>query len=235
MKALVLALVLITGLTETARSEELRYRGDYTYGPEVDSFCPRINSQCYWLGPGTSGHVRHPLSRLVEVQTTRPYESICVVIAGAIDRDAPRDGFAADFDGLIAITQLHGLCEETAIVTHGDLQHHRWVLERVNGNPVRPTDLDYLVPELDFGERMHVAGNTGCNRFTGTGVLSEDMFSVAAIASTKRLCGPYQNELERQLIRVLSNGSAISLTDDKNLILESTDTVLHFATGDWVR
>ena len=60
------------------------------------------------------------------------------------------------FSGLALI----GVCATAAAeVTESDLQHHRWVLESINGNPALTGDAP--VPELDFGEQMTVSGNTG--------------------------------------------------------------------------
>ena len=226
---------MLLSILAHAKDDVLRYRGDYTFGHEVNSFCPEINSQCYWVGAGTPGKVRAELQRLVSERTTEPYESICVVVEGAIDRDTTRRGFAADFDGLMTLMQVYGACDETMIVTQGDLQHHRWLLENVNNNVLVPEDYDYLVPELDFGERMHVAGNTGCNRFTGTGVLREDTFTIETVASTRRLCASNQNELERAIIAVLTGQSQISIGKDKSLVLKSSTTVLRFYLSDWVK
>ena len=50
-----LLLALQAGCAALAGGE--RYRGDYTFGHEV-SFCPEINSECYWLGPFQPGGSR---------------------------------------------------------------------------------------------------------------------------------------------------------------------------------
>jgi len=211
----------------------MRYRGDYTRGHEVNSFCPAINSQCYWVGSKTDINILEALKELAKNRSALAYESICIVIDATIDRETPREGFAADYDGLVTVTRVFGTCEETTVLTQGDLQHHRWVLESVNGLPVSPEELEYLVPELDFGERMHVAGNTGCNRFTGTGVLREAYFSVASMAMTARACGAAQSEIEQKVQPVLSGESTISMDDDNALTLSSGDSRLRFVLLDW--
>ena len=61
-------------------------------------------------------------------------------------------------------------------VTASDLQHHRWILESINGEPIS-TD-EGMIPELDFGEQMHVSGNTGCNRMSGTAELRDGAFLI---------------------------------------------------------
>ena len=119
-------LLLFTDLAAIAGEHQLRYRGEYTYGHEVNIFCPAINSQCYWLSSETPDEVRVTLQNLSVELKARPYDSVCVVIEGEIDRQSARQGFAADYDGLVTVTRLFGLCAETTIITPGDLQHHRW-------------------------------------------------------------------------------------------------------------
>jgi len=59
------------------------------------------------------------------------------------------------------------------MVTASDLQHHRWILESINGEPISTDDDEGMIPELDFGEQMHVSGNTGCNRMSGKAELRD--------------------------------------------------------------
>jgi hypothetical protein len=47
---------------------------------------------------------------LYQQKKTGLYKPVCMVVEGVIDRDTPRDGFAADYDGLITITLLEGDC-----------------------------------------------------------------------------------------------------------------------------
>jgi hypothetical protein len=43
---------------------------------------------------------RQQLKQLSATHTDRPYQSVCVVLSGRIDRETKSDGFAADYDGL---------------------------------------------------------------------------------------------------------------------------------------
>jgi hypothetical protein len=90
-------LLLLISAGCSAATESQRYRGDYTYGHEVNIFCPQINAQCYWLGPDTNQVVRAELKALYEEKSPGLYKPVCVVIEGKIDRDSARSGFAADF------------------------------------------------------------------------------------------------------------------------------------------
>jgi len=226
--------LLFASLVAIAGEHELRYRGEYTYGHEVNVFCPAISSQCYWLSGETHGVMRAALEELSVEQKAKPYDSVCVVIEGKIDRDSAREGFAEDYDGLVTVTRLFGLCTETAFVTQGDLQHHRWVLESVNGEALETDELDGKVPELDFGEQMQVSGNSGCNQIRGVAVLWEMFFLIEQMISTQRFCASPQNELELKVQTLLGSESTISLDQQRNLTLDAGETVLFFRLKDWV-
>jgi heat shock protein HslJ len=122
----------------------------------------------------------------------------------------------------------------TGLVTTTDLQHHRWILESINGEPISMGDDESMVPELDFGEQMHVSGNTGCNQMSGTAVLRDGAFLIPKMATTRRMCAPPRIELELTIQKVLGNESDISIDENKNLILSTDDIVLQFRLRDWV-
>lgn len=110
-KGFVLALLVLLAACATAAQGE-RYRGDYTFGHEVNTFCPEIYSQCYWLGPRSRQDARTRLKRIYQEKKPGLYKPVCVVVDGVIDRDSPRSGFAADYDGLIDIESVHGTCAD---------------------------------------------------------------------------------------------------------------------------
>ena len=87
-----------------AGNKTLRYRGQYTLGHEVNTFCPAINSQCYWLSPDTNPQIRLQLKQLIAYNTNKIYQAICLVVEGKINRDSEVKssiGFATDYDGII--------------------------------------------------------------------------------------------------------------------------------------
>jgi heat shock protein HslJ len=231
---LILVLTAYSAIGIAAETTEQRYRGDYTFGHEVNSFCPEINSQCYWVAGRTSDDLQRSLRHVYENRTSQPYQSVCLVIAGSIDRDSPRDGFAQDFDGVLSISNLFGTCTETKIVTQTDLQHHRWVLTSIDGRLLDSSKQDHVIPELDFGEQMHIAGNTGCNYFAGTARLEGDSMSVSRMVTTTKHCTPAQGELELVVSSVIRGKPRIELENDSELHLDSGSTVLSFTLKDWV-
>jgi len=220
--------------SSVARTEPIRYRGEYTYGHEVNIFCPAINSQCYWLSSDTPTDVRDSLRSLAAQNTTKPYQPICAVIEAEIDRDTERDGFTADYDGLITVTKLFGRCDETSIVTQGDLQHHRWVLESINGKVLHADVPQDARPDLEFGEQMHVSGNAGCNHISGRASLHDTTIRFEEIVSTLMSCGPAQNEIEGTIHSLLASPKIEIQIYDNYLILEAESVSLRYRLQDWV-
>ncbi|WP_336295311.1 heat shock protein HslJ [Cronobacter dublinensis] len=111
---------------------------------------------------------------------------------------------------LLAGMALAG-CQSTSSsshITRETLQHHRYVLQTVNGAPL---DATRRVPELSFGEQMHVSGSM-CNRFMGQGELHGDTLKVNGLASTRMLCAePQLNELDKLIGEMLSQGATVSV------------------------
>ena len=120
-------------------------------------------------------------------------------------------------------------------VTESELQHHRWVLESIDGEAVLQENTESLLPELDFGEQMHVSGNTGCNQYSGKAVLRDGFFLIESMLATQRSCSARQNALELKLQTLLGHESAISLAPDGSLTLRSASTVLVFSLQDWMQ
>ena len=248
---LIVFLLLLTFIPSVfAQGQSLRYRGQYTLGHEVNSFCPAINSQCYWLSPDTEQQARQQLKQLVDdslfqEKSAKPYESICIVVEGKINRDPAMKnsiGFAAGYDGLFTVNKVFDLCNNTTIVTQGDLQHHRWVLEQINLNSI---DIDLLgknIIDLDFGENMTVSGHSGCHKFSGRAVLNGAYFIIEDIVindlhSAATPCSAEQNEIEFQLWQILDSEITISIEDKKYLLLNNDNTgktLLRYRLRDWV-
>jgi heat shock protein HslJ len=230
------ALATMTGACLAAGSGgDSRFRGLYTFGHEVRSFCPDVSAQCYWVSPDSPPDVQAALRDLARARAGAPYEPVCVLVEGRIDRDSPREGFAADYDGLIIVHRLLGACSDIDMVIESDLRHHRWVLESVDGVPFARDPAAGPTPELDFGEQRFVSGNTGCNRFSGMAVLDDDSLRVEfTTATTDEPCTPSRRLLESTLQSVLLGGATVSLDERRRLILESPSARLVYRLRDWV-
>jgi len=238
LRTLILLILLTITATAFADEQPIRYRGHYTLGHEVNSFCPDINSECYWISPETTRQQRQQLKQLVDNNTGKAYQAICIVVEGIINRDPAAKnsiGFAARYDGLFTVNSIFGLCDKISTVTQGDLQHHRWILESINGDTIEAENPENKIPEIDFGEQMTVTGHTGCNRFSGRATLLSDRFVIGSMTSTMMSCSASQNTMELKLKRVLGSESTITIDDKKNLILETSDTRLVYRLRDWVR
>ena len=232
---LILYSLLIYILPVSANEQALRYRGQYTLGHEVNIFCPEINSQCYWLSPDTQPKIRQQLKQLSDNYTQKPYESVCIVLEGKIDKETKNIGFAANYDGLISVRRVFGLCSNTNIVTQGDLQHHRWVLASINGSKIGLAKLGNNIPDLDFGEQMTVSVNTGCEIHSGRAVLRENDIIITLSQSNSSTCPAKQQKNEQLIKEVLSSKPKITFDSDKNLLLESANnTVLKYQLKEWV-
>ncbi len=233
------AFLLMAFFFSLAQADEpsIRYRGQFTLGHDVSTFCPEGNTRCYWISPNTAPEQRQHLEQLSVDNTSTPFESVCIAVEGSIDRDpAARKsiGFAVDYDGLLRVNGIFGLCENTSIVTQGDLKHHRWILESINGKKIDTEKLGNKVPELNFGAHMMASGNTGCNHFSGKAVLREDRFVIEAMSSTEMFCSAGRNELEQLLARVLSSESVITIDEEKNLLLDTGTVLLQYRLKDRV-
>lgn len=230
---LISALTLLAGFSGSPSNEVLRYRGEYTYGHEVNAFCPVVNSQCYWVGADTSAAVRATLKELATVSGAAPYTPVCMVIEGRIDRKTPRTGFAVDYDGLISVNRVFGRCDETGIVTQGDLQHHRWLLESIDNKSLVAGMPEGMIPEIDFGDRMFVAGNTGCHPFTGWATLREESLIFERMTLTRRACMGHQSKIDRTVQQVLGSQPVVRIVDERQLELKSDQAILRFGLSDW--
>jgi len=202
-------------------------RGDYTFGHEVNSFCPEINSQCYWLGPGTSQAVREQLKVLYEAQNPGLYKPVCIVIDGAIERDSPRSGFAADYDGLIDIGALLGDCSSDAQLVPGDLNHRRWVLFAIDGRTVDAADPPVVI---DFGERLFVELSEGCRKLSGFVELDGNQINFNRLENVQMDCGtkPSVEPLFMQLLTW-----QVTFAGPDTLLLDNSRAKLTFKKYDW--
>lgn len=107
----VIALGLLSLAAVNAGTGVEKLRGDYTWGHEVNVFCPQTGSECFWLGPNSSRSARERLKQIYEEKKPGLYKPVCVVVEAVIDRDTPRQGFAIDYDGLVDIVEVHGACD----------------------------------------------------------------------------------------------------------------------------
>ncbi len=149
---------------------------------------------------------------------------------------------------IVALTMFIAACQSTsdnpaAVNTSlEDLQHHRWVLQDIDGLDLQAyaislgfdkADRLRKIPELDFGEQGHVEGNTGCNQIQGKARVEGNQLILSSLASTRMFCAGFAGELELKLSVLYADPLAIS-REGTMLNLQSTDTTLRFQLKDWV-
>ena len=230
---LLLGVAAATAYPAAGSGEVLRYRGEYTFGHEVNSFCPAINSQCYWLHADTTAPVRQALRALSTYHASRPYEPVCILIKGEIDRDTPRSGFAAEYDGLMRIDKVYGSCAETSTVTQGDLQHHRWILTAVDGVAVtRDGQQAHAGPSLEMGERMMFSAHDAGQSVRGVATLAgNDIVFAASLTTAAEF--PDSVDSPFNASELPGRGWALSRPTPDGLRLERDGRVLEFRLDDW--
>lgn len=133
---------------------------------------------------------------------------------------------------LVALSMLMAGCVSNGKVSvnRDQLQHHRFVLESVNGKPVAAGK---NAPELSFGEKMTVSGRM-CNRFSGQGKLSDGELKVKEMAMTRMMCAdPQLNELDHTISAMLKQGAQVDLTANQ-LTLATAEQMLMFRLADLV-
>ncbi|UYB56486.1 heat shock protein HslJ [Klebsiella michiganensis] len=130
---------------------------------------------------------------------------------------------------------LSGCVYNSKVSTRAEqLQHHRFVLTSVNGQPLNAADKPQ---ELSFGEKMPITGKMSvsgnmCNRFSGTGKVSDGELKVEERAMTRMLCTDSQlNALDATLSKMLREGAQVDLTETQ-LTLATADQTLVYKLAD---
>lgn len=136
---------------------------------------------------------------------------------------------------LAAAALLSGCVYNSKMSTNADqLQHHRFVLESVNGKTVSSKGTPL---ELSFGEKqpileeIYVSGNM-CNGFSGTATLHKGELKTSELAMTRKLCSDAQlNELDATFSNMLRQGAQVDLTEQQ-LTLATADQTLVYRLAD---
>ena len=117
----------------------------------------------------------------------------------------------------------------SATLSAEDLQHRRFELVTMNGEPLFAQNDTSL--ELSFGANMHVSGKA-CNRFVGTAAIEGGKLVMRNAASTRMFCAESKlNELEMILFAMFQSGAEVTL-DKETLTLEGNGHTLVYARRD---
>ncbi len=136
---------------------------------------------------------------------------------------------------VIALTTLLGACASTspsAPLSAQSLQHHHWVLEKIDGAPL-PAEKGQA-PDLEIGEHLRANGSAGCNRYFGQVEVQGTQLRIKQMASTMMFCPPPRQDWERAMTSTLSEWSEATLSEQQ-LRLKGPQHELQFKLQDWVR
>jgi len=238
LKPLLRACLLSLAVTACATAAQ-PLTGYYRYGHEVNTVCTGDPGPCYWL-VDTSPEIREQLKR--QVEGLAQYAPVCLKLDAEISPQKA-DGFGLDYDGSIRVLELLGRCDDGAPTRLEDLQHHRWILDSIDGQKLEDYarergfagDFSALrLPELDFGEQGFVSGNTGCNLIQGQARVVDNQLILSRLATTAMLCGGFADELELQLQLLYRNPLDIE-RDANDLVLRANGQALRYRLRDWVQ
>jgi heat shock protein HslJ len=139
-----------------------------------------------------------------------------------------------NFLNLIGMTALLSACASTPSgtpLTAESLQHHHWVLEQIDGQPVIAEK--NRQPDLEIGEKLRANGNAGCNRFMGQVEIQGQQLRISKMASTMMLCQAPQQDWEAAMTSTLSNWSQAELSAQQ-LRLKGAKHELVLRLSDWM-
>lgn len=136
---------------------------------------------------------------------------------------------------LIGLTALLSACAGTpsdAPLTAQSLQHHHWVLEQIDGQPIVAEK--GRQPDLEIGEQLRANGNAGCNRFMGQVEIQGQQLRISKMASTMMFCQSPQQDWEAAMTSTLSDWSEADLSPQQ-LRLKGARHELVLRLSDWMR
>ncbi|USD66679.1 META domain-containing protein [Vibrio sp. SCSIO 43136] len=117
-------------------------------------------------------------------------------------------------------------------VTETDLQHHHWLLTKIDGKTVQETP-HHKVASIEIGEKMSANGFAGCNGYFGQAELQDGKLRVKDMGMTRKMCAPDKMKTEQIMGSVLGQWSDITLTKE-GMILKGQQHTLEFTLRDWV-
>ncbi len=138
----------------------------------------------------------------------------------------------------LTVPMLLAACSTTAdkaaFVKPTDLQHHHWVLAKIDGKDVVKAE-NGAQADLEIGENLNSHGNAGCNGFRGVAEINPEngQFRIEKMAMTMKMCMGDAMTTERAVSSTLSAWSTIDLQKD-TLTLSNDQHTLTYTLSDWV-
>lgn len=131
---------------------------------------------------------------------------------------------------LLALILLSA-CSSTPRFASQDLQHHHWVLDKLDGQAIPSSRIN--PPDIEIGEHLTVNGIAGCNRYFGQGHLEDDRLWVTSLGNTEMACLAPLDAVEQAVLTTLTEGATLSGTP-QTLILTGKQHRLEYKLRDWV-
>ena len=94
----------------------------------------------------------------------------------------------------------------------------RWQAEEIGGVGV----IDRAQSRLEVLENGRIAGNGGCNSFTGAGTLRDGAVKLGALATTRMACPPAIMDQEQKFLAALGKAARYETTSSSGLILRDS-------------
>jgi heat shock protein HslJ len=120
-----------------------------------------------------------------------------------------------------AMAGIAGCASTMSVPTRADLIGG-WAVEYIGERPV----IDNSPAYMEFNEEGRVAGNSSCNQFTGTYVMSGDSLVFSKLASTKKMCPPALMEQETSFLTALEGVAKVRFEKGLLMLLDSNDKML---------
>ncbi|WP_323943956.1 META domain-containing protein [Aeromonas caviae] len=132
---------------------------------------------------------------------------------------------------LLLALLLLSACSSAPRFASQDLQHHHWVLDRLDGQAIASRRSN--TPDIEIGEHFTVNGIAGCNRYFGQGHLKGNKLRVTSLGSTAMACPPELDLIEQAVLATLTEGATLS-GSTQTLILQGKRHRLEYRLQDWV-
>ena len=127
---------------------------------------------------------------------------------------------------LLLALLLLSACSSTPRFASQDLQHHHWVLDKLDGQAIPSSRIN--PPDIEIGEHLTVNGIAGCNRYFGTWTRKGDGLTFGKMGSTMMACAPSLMQQEEKYLKALETASGYSFTADGALVIATSQGPLKF-------
>lgn len=97
-----------------------------------------------------------------------------------------------------------------------------WHVTEISGTPV-PKDIPVTVMQAAPGT---IAGNSGCNRFTGQVKAVQNRVEIGPLAGTRMMCPAPQMKVETSLLTAMAKVATITQEDGQMVLRDTAGAVL---------